>query len=112
MFDSNIIPVARTAIAALLFHDLAYTVSVAQLPLPANGVITQPGQYYLQQDLFLTRDTGISIQADNVSLDLRGFGLQYNGVPHTGTFGIVATGRTNIRITNGKIGGYWFNIHT
>jgi hypothetical protein len=110
--DWKVLSVTRIAIATLLFYGLVGSIAIAQLPLPANGVITQPGVYYLQQDLLLTRDTGISIQANNVVVNLNGFGIRYVGAPHAGTFGIVASGRSKLRITNGKIGGYWFNIHT
>jgi predicted neuraminidase len=109
--DWNVLRVTRTAIGALLLWVIVIRVAIAQLPLPANGVITQPGLYYLQQDLLLTRDTGISIQANNVVLDLKGFDIRYAGVPHAGTFGIVATGRSNVRITDGTIGGYGYNVH-
>jgi hypothetical protein len=83
----------------------------AQIPVPANGIITQPGQYYLQSDMIVSRDTGIRIDANNVSLDLQGRALRFASTPRVGTFGIVATGRTNVRITNGSIGAFWFNVH-
>ena len=86
-------------------------VATAQLPLPTNGIITQPGAYYLPSDLLVSRGTGIDIQANNVTIDLKGHALRFTGAPHAGTFGITAFGRANIQITNGAIGAFWFNIH-
>ncbi|HVT27493.1 MAG TPA: right-handed parallel beta-helix repeat-containing protein, partial [Lacipirellulaceae bacterium] len=99
-------------IMIVVAHGLLTGVAIAQMPLPSNGVITQPGHYFLQQDLFLSRATGITIEASNVTLDLAGFAIRHIGSPQEGTFGIVATGQSNIRITNGTIGGFWFNVHT
>jgi hypothetical protein len=87
------------------------TPAIAQLPVPANGIISQPGQYYLLSNLLVSRDTGIRIDANNVTLDLAGHALRYFGTPQAGTFGIVANGRTDVRITNGAVGGFWFNVH-
>lgn len=87
------------------------TPAIAQLPLPSNGVITQPGSYFLPSNLNVTRSTGIAIQADNVTLDLRGRSLRFIDVPREGTFGVTSFGRNNVRITNGAIGGFWFNVH-
>ncbi|MEZ6191061.1 MAG: hypothetical protein R3C45_07180 [Phycisphaerales bacterium] len=51
------------------------------------------------------------IQADDVTLDLRGHALRYTGTPRPGVFGVVAADRRNIHITNGSIGGFWFGLH-
>ena len=98
-------------IAVVALHDSFATPAAVQLPLPANGVITQPGNYYLPSDLSVNRETGIRIEANNVTLDLKGHALRFMGTPREGTFGIVATGRDNVRITNGSIGAFWFNVH-
>jgi hypothetical protein len=83
----------------------------AQTPLPLSGVITQPGRYFLPSDLNVARSTGIDIQANDVTLDLRGHALRFTDIPREGTFGITSFDRNNVRITNGTIGGFWFNIH-
>jgi hypothetical protein len=79
--------------------------------VPANGVIEKPGRYSLSQDIETDRDTGITINSDDVTLDLGGHALRYTGEPKSGTFGIAASGRTGITIANGAIGGFWFNMH-
>ena len=105
LFSTNL-----TLLAVLFFVNFVTRAS-GQSPLPPNGVVTQPGNYYLSNDLLVNRDSGISIQANNVTLDLRGHALRFTGTPHAGTFGVTSFGRTNVRITNGKIGGFWFNVH-
>lgn len=87
------------------------TQSAAWQPVPKNGVIAEPGRYCLQQDIQVDRSTGVKIEADDVTIDLGGHAIRYTGVPQEGTFGIVAPDRTGITITNGAIGGFWFNVH-
>ena len=91
--------------------SIQYCAAMAQLPVPANGVISQPGAYYLTGDLLVNRSTGIDIQANNVALDLRGHELRFTDTPRPGTYGITAFGRTNVHITNGSIGAFWFDVH-
>ena len=90
---------------------IQYCAAMAQLPVPANGVITQPGPYYLPGDLLVNCATGIDIQANNVALDLRGHNLRFTDTPRPGTYGITAFGRSNVQITNGSIGAFWFDVH-
>jgi hypothetical protein len=111
VLDSIDIFKTMSRIAVLPLLGLMTTAAIAQLPVPANGIISQPGQYYLLSNLLVSRDTGIRIDANNVTLDLAGHALRYFGTPHVGTFGIVTNGRTNVRITNGSVGGFWFNVH-
>ena len=80
-------------------------------PLPSDGVISQPGRYHLESDVVVDRDPGIRIEADHVTLDLRGHALRYTGVPQPGVFGIVSNNREDIHITNGSLGGFWFGMH-
>jgi hypothetical protein len=80
-------------------------------PVPADGVISSSGRYRLQQDTRIERRTGIEIQADHVTLDLAGHALRYMGAPSEGTYGIAAKNRSSVTISNGTIGGFWFNIH-
>jgi hypothetical protein len=70
--------------------------------------ITQPGSYYLKGNLTGTgSQNGITISADNVTLDLMGFSL--NGVASS-LVGVTSTGtRKNITIVNGVIQGWGSN---
>jgi len=69
-------------------------------------VISQPGSYYLVENITGVADKdGIEIAADNVTLDLNGFTLQgatgsWNGIA------VVGDTRTNISIYNGTIRGW------
>ena len=68
--------------------------------------ITVPGFYYLAQNLTYAPIPGnaITVQADNVTLDLMGFSL--SGVGKTSD-GIVLSGiRSNVEIRNGTIRGF------
>lgn len=87
------------------------TKSAEWQPVPKNGVIAEPGRYCLQQDIQVDRGTGITIEADDVTIDLCGHAIRYTGAPKEGTFGIVAPDRTGVTITNGTVGGFWFNLH-
>ena len=77
-----------------------------------NGKISASGNYFLDRDLAVNRDTGVTITADNVVLDLRGHVLSFSDKPRKGTFGVVAQHRKNVTVRNGCIRGFWFNIHT
>lgn len=81
-------------------------------PVPADGVIAQPGTYRLDADLLTDRHPAIRVVADDVTLDLGGHAIRYTGEPQPGVFGIVVRGRRNVRITNGSIGGFWFNVQS
>jgi len=80
-------------------------------PVPADGVITAPGVYVLDADRVVDRHPAIVVEADDVTLDLGGHALRYTGEAKAGVFGVVVNGRSNVRITNGAIGGFWFNVH-
>ena len=105
----------RALIVAMLVHGLATAATTAESssakPLPSDGIIIRPGRYQLQQDLIVERDTGIIIEADDVTLDLAGHALRFNAKPRKDTYGVVANGRKNVTITSGSITAFWFNIH-
>ncbi|MDC0935303.1 hypothetical protein OAS39_03375 [Pirellulales bacterium] len=82
-----------------------------QKPIPQNGVITASGNYFLPGDLHVDRSPGIEINADEVNLDFRGHALRFTSPPRPGTYGIVANGRKGIVLSNGIVGGFWFNVH-
>jgi hypothetical protein len=85
--------------------------SAAWQVVPEDGVVTKSGRYRLQHDMHTDRSTGITIYADHVTIDLSGHALRYTGAPKPGTFGIAAQDRTCVTITNGTVGGFWFNVH-
>jgi len=66
--------------------------------LPLN--ISAPGSYYLAEDIS-TAGFGITISADNVTIDLMGFSLRGG----TGN-GISATDRKNLAVKNGSVSGW------
>lgn len=80
-------------------------------PVPADGVLRAAGHYFLSHDLLTDRHPAIRIEADHVTLDLRGHAVRYRGKPRPGVLGIVVRDRREIRIHNGQIGGFWFNVH-
>jgi hypothetical protein len=80
--------------------------------LPENGVITEPGHYRLTEDLLVDRNPGLQVQADGVTIDFGGHAFRFTGTPKSGINGIVASGRSNLTICNGSLGGFWFNIHS
>ncbi|MEA3487107.1 MAG: right-handed parallel beta-helix repeat-containing protein, partial [Thermodesulfobacteriota bacterium] len=64
--------------------------------------ISSPGFYYIARDLSCAAGShGITITADNVTLDLMGFSLVWSG---TGSFdGIYMYNRDNVEIRNGTV---------
>ena len=79
--------------------------------VPQDGIIKMPGRYRLHQNMQVDRSTGIKVQADNVTIDLCGHALRFAGTPRKGTFGIVVSDQTGVTISNGVVGGFWFNVH-
>jgi hypothetical protein len=78
-------------------------VDAAHTPGDATNsfIITQSGSYYLTGNLTGASGlTGISITADNVTVDLNGFSLVGAGNNNTG---IDSGNRTNVTLTNGTI---------
>lgn len=102
-------------LTAVLFAMASGTLPVetraAGNAIPDDGVITQPGEYTLTEDLLVDRNPGLSVQADDVTIDLNGHALRFTGTPEPGINGIVASGRSNLTIRNGSIGGFWYNVH-
>jgi hypothetical protein len=69
---------------------------ITSLPYPINS----PGFYFLGRDLN-TSGNGITVNTDNVTIDLMGFGLAGNGT--AGMHGIEISGRSNVEIRNGTV---------
>jgi hypothetical protein len=102
-------------ILALSVHGLAASATATETEsiktLPSSGVIALPGHYQLQKDLSVERDMAIRIEANDVTLDLGGHAVRFGGMPRKGTYGVIASTRRNVSITNGSITGFWFGIH-
>jgi parallel beta-helix repeat protein len=73
-------------------------------PISAAGfVITNPGSYYVTTNIVAAGGNGITIQADNVTVDLNGFALLGAG----GSSGVSVSGaRSNIVVRGGTIRGW------
>jgi len=95
-----------------LLFAIGSTCTAAPQPLPEDGVITKPGVYLMEADRSVERHPAVTIDADDVTLDLGGHALRFRGDVKPEVFGVVVNGRKNVRITNGAIGGFWFNIHS
>lgn len=67
--------------------------------------ISAAGSYYLTGNLALTTGTGITISADQVTLDLNGFALSSTASPASGTAVSISGTRRNITIKHGHIRG-------
>jgi len=76
--------------------------------------ITQPGSYYLTRNLSVASGVGITIDADDVTLDLMGFTLSGPG-SNSASHGItrnVNTTRRNNTIRNGVLRGWGIGVDT
>lgn len=79
----------------------------------APAVIATPGVYCLTQSLVtnLASGTAISINANNVVLDLNGYRLANSTAgPGTTAVGVSASGRQNVTIRNGIVRGFFTAI--
>ncbi len=72
-----------------------------RIPLYQQGTIAQPGYYILTRDITAATGDGITIQANDVTLDLNGHTLTTSGSMNYGV--IVSDGYTRTRIRNGRI---------
>ena len=75
---------------------------IASLPY----VITQPGHYYLTRNLQVVSGDGITIDAENVTMDLMGFALTGSGSAGNGVTSDSATTRWSNTIRNGVVRGW------
>ena len=66
--------------------------------------INYPGFYYLGGNLICPSGTGITVNSDNVTIDLMGFTMTSNAPPSDS--GFFMYGRTNVEIRNGTITGF------
>src|SRR5579863_119432 len=70
-------------------------------------IISQPGSYYLTQNLTIASGTAVEILTNNVTLDLNGFSLISTDAGNSGNavFLALSAGNTGITIRNGNISG-------
>lgn len=78
-------------------------------PISGQFTINTPGHYYLTRDVNVVGAAiAITINVDNVSLDLGGFTV--DGTDFNGSWGIYASARNDITVTNGTIKDFQFGI--
>jgi parallel beta-helix repeat protein len=72
--------------------------------------ISAPGSYYLTGDLSIasTSEHGITVDADNVTIDLMGYSVVGPGSGFT--HGIRINGRTNVEVRNGTVREFYIGI--
>jgi hypothetical protein len=68
----------------------------------APFTISQPGSYYLATNLTVSSGDAITINANNVTLDLNGFSIS-STAPSAAGFAVLCYQRTNVSISNGSI---------
>jgi hypothetical protein len=84
-----------------------YGVKITSLPY----TISSPGAYYLGGNLSYSGDgDGITINSDDVTLDLMGYSLTYTGSATENT-GVLINERQNVEIRNGTLSGWYTGIY-
>ena len=70
-----------------------------------TGAVTlwQPGSYYLSTNITVSSGDAITIAANDVTLDLRGFTISSTAASAAGTAIVMSGGYTNVAIYNGHI---------
>jgi hypothetical protein len=76
---------------------------ISSLPYTINA----SGFYYVTGNLTCSSGNGITVNADDVTIDLMGFCL--NGTSNS--IGIHLNGKKNVEARNGTLRGWWFGIH-
>ncbi|MEM9479151.1 MAG: hypothetical protein AAGA58_05740 [Verrucomicrobiota bacterium] len=76
-----------------------------RVPISESGAISDPGSYYLANNIAVTSGNGIVIQARNVSLDLNGFTISSTANPAGGTGILIDSGSDQVSIQNGFVRG-------
>ncbi|MDH3792946.1 MAG: right-handed parallel beta-helix repeat-containing protein, partial [Rhodospirillales bacterium] len=113
--SANDVAVSSTTLVANLNADQVDGLQAAEIidaasdevRMPISALpftISAPGSYYLTGDLTLvaTNTTGITVNADNVTIDLMGFSMIGPGGAGSGA-GISMSGRTNVEVRNGTV---------
>ena len=74
--------------------------------------ISQPGFYYLSGNLtYSSSSNAITVNADNVTLDLMGFRLIRGTATSGSPNGVYISGRKNVEVRNGTLRGFWTAIY-
>ena len=95
--------------AAVSSHAVA---QVAKQITSLPAVITKPGRYVLSKDLVLKKvaDAAITINSDDVKLDLGGHVISQTEAAGSNVYGIHSPFRGGISVFNGTIRGFNFGI--
>ena len=98
--------------SAILALFLLVSPSLAASPVPASGIISTSGEYYLAADRTTASSPVISITANNVVLDLKRRTVRCNPAsPTTATnIGVIISGG-NVTVRDGKITGCFMGGH-
>jgi hypothetical protein len=110
MFIVNLTKIAIIGIAmALVAQNAGAQTVISAIPY----VITSSGNYVLEKGLTLSvsQGNGITINANDVIIDMNGFAITKNQIGNTPhCFGIYALNRANITVKNGIIFGFYEGI--
>ena len=79
-------------------------------PIYTATNISNPGSYYLTTNINVPSGNGITISANNVTLDLNGFALTGNASPINSGISFTAT-HTNVTVRNGTISGWYIGVY-
>lgn len=93
-------------------NEVGPRIALSQDSTPGNAnhlyIIANPGSYYLTGDE-TTTETGIRVDANNVTIDLMGYSLTGPGL--VSSIGIYMYGRSNVEVRNGTIRNFgWRGI--
>jgi hypothetical protein len=95
----------QAALAQELYVVVAGGVGKKITSLPYT--ISEPGFYYVTKNLTLASGHGITVNADDVTIDLMGFSLTGN----SSYIGIKMSQRKNVAIRNGTLRGWYYGIY-
>lgn len=97
---------ALAPIASLLIAHTAHAACTSITTVPY--VITSPGNYCLENDIStsITAGNAITIESNNVVVDLQGYTITGNDNPDTLATGIFSENQGNIKVRNGQINGF------
>jgi hypothetical protein len=73
-------------------------------------VVTEPGDYYLERDIFIDGDIGILIEAEDVFLDLNGRTVSGPREVDSKSIGVLVKSARNVRIAGGRVDGFRFGV--
>jgi len=105
---------AMRYVALLSFPMFLASPAFAGSPVPVDGVISEPGDYYLTADRTSVGPHNIKIEADNVDLNLNGFTVRCdppNPATAADTYGIFASARNYLTIRNGAVTGCFMGVN-